>query len=138
VGLEDTARDLSFLVKLVYDAATDQTYSLDTWRTMSDDERVWRSDTIRGRGQQEDPIRHDEFVLDTIAMLHVLRAEDLSVLSMLAYAAPQDLEGLLPRITREGEESGPTASDTDVDTCLAQHAQASTAPTNPPLSAHEG
>ena len=54
-----------------------------------------------------------------------------------SYAAPQDLEGLLPRITREGEESGPTASDTDVDTCLAQHAQASTAPTNPPLSAHE-
>lgn len=39
-GLEDTARDLGFLVKLVYDAAPEQTYSLDTWRNMTDDQRV--------------------------------------------------------------------------------------------------
>lgn len=39
-GLEETARDLGFLVKLVYNAAPERSYSLDTWRTMTDDQRV--------------------------------------------------------------------------------------------------
>lgn len=50
------------------------------------------------------------------------------------HVAPQEFEGLLPSVTSEGKEKGPTAVDTDLDTCLARHAQASSMTTQPPLS----